>query len=54
VAESGPENLDVAVWRVIQAIEQNAKGDRARALELQELVVRGIEEEIEAALRDNG
>jgi hypothetical protein len=54
VAESGPENLDVAVWRVTQAIEARAKGDPARSLELKELVVQGIEEEVEAALRDQG
>ncbi len=54
VAESGPENLDVAVWRVTQAIEERAKGDLSRARELQEFVVQAIETEVKEVLYDHG
>ena len=36
------------------AIEERATGDRRRGLDLQELVVQGIEKEVEAVLRGYG
>lgn len=54
IAESGPDNLDVAVWRVVQAVEDKVKGDRLAAAEIREMLLQDIEKEVEAALLQGG
>ena len=54
IAESGPDNLDVAVWRVVQAVEEKVKGDRAVAAMTRKELLRNIKQEVEAALVQSG
>ena len=54
IAASGPENLDVAVWRVVQAVEEKIKGDHAAAAVTRKMLLRNIEHEVKAALWQGG
>jgi len=54
IAESGPDNLDVAVWRVMQAVEEKVKGNRSEAAERRKMLLRNIELEVEATLLQGG
>ena len=54
IAESGPDNLDVAVWRVMQAVEEKVKANRSEAAERRNMLLQSIEHEVEATLLQGG
>jgi hypothetical protein len=54
IAESGPDNLDVAVWRVMQAVKEKVKGNRSEARERRKMLLQSIEHEVEATLLQGG
>ncbi len=54
IAESGPDNLDVAVWRVMQAVEEKVKANGSEAAERRNMLLQSIEYEVEATLLQGG